>query len=151
MATNDLNFKINGRSVGATKYSGLARGFELVVDEPEALGGENSAPNPVEYILAGYAGCLNVVFHVVARELGITINKLAIDIDGDLNPARFMGLSKDERAGFKSLSVNIELETDSTPEQESLLINSAKDRCPVNDNLSNPTPVNYSINNIAYN
>ena len=61
MASKDLNFSVNGKRVGATKYQGFARGFELVVDEPEMLGGEDSAANPVEYLLAGYAGCLNVV------------------------------------------------------------------------------------------
>lgn len=146
MSANDLNFSINGKSVGHTKYSGVSRDFELIVDEPENLGGENSAANPVEYLLAGYAGCLNVVFNLVAKELNIKILKLNIAIDGNINPARFMGLSNDERAGFKSLNVNITLETDANAENEQLLIQKAKERCPVNDNLSNATPINYFFN-----
>lgn len=146
MSANDLNFSINGKSIGYTKYSGLSRGFELVVDEPEVLGGENSAANPVEYLLAGYAGCLNVVFNIVAKELNIKINKLDINIDGNINPAKFLGLSNEERAGFKSLNVNISLETDATNENEQLLIQKVKERCPINDNLTNVTPVNYHFN-----
>lgn len=146
MSAKDLNFKINGKSVGFTKYSGVSRNFELVVDEPEALGGEDSAPNPVEYLLAGYAGCLNVVLNVVAKELNIKIHKLEINIDGNLNPAKFMGISNEERAGFKSLNVHVSLETDANQEEEQFLIKSAKERCPVNDNLTNVTPVNYFFN-----
>jgi len=44
------------------EVSGHARSFELIVDEPEMLGSEDSATNLVEYLLAGYADCLNVVF-----------------------------------------------------------------------------------------
>jgi uncharacterized OsmC-like protein len=146
MSAKDLNFKVNGKSVGLTKYAGVARNFELVVDEPEALGGEDSAPNPVEYLLAGYAGCLNVVLNLVAKELGIEIKKLEINVSGDINPERFMGLSTEERAGFKSITVEAVLETSGDAATEQLLIQKAKERCPINDNLANPTPIHYLFN-----
>ena len=143
MASKDLNFSVNGKSIGHTKYQGFARNFELIVDEPPVLGGEDSAANPVEYLLAGYAGCLNVVFGIVSKELSIKIKSLHINIDGDINPEKFLGISDDERAGFKGLNVNISLSTDTTKDNEELLIQTVKSRCPINDNLSNPTPINY--------
>ncbi len=146
MASKDLNFSVNGKRVGATKYQGLARSFELVVDEPEMLGGEDSAANPVEYLLAGYAGCLNVVFGIVAKELKVEIKSLDINIDGDINPEKFLGISDNERTGFKSINVNIELRTNADKATEALLIEKVKSRCPVNDNLANPTPIQYTFN-----
>ena len=146
MASKDLNFSVNGKRVGATKYQGLARSFELIVDEPEMLGGEDSAANPVEYLLAGYAGCLNVVFGIVAKELKVEIKSLDINIDGDINPEKFLGISDNERTGFKSINVNIELRTNADKATEALLIEKVKSRCPVNDNLANPTPIQYSFN-----
>lgn len=146
MASKDLNFSVNGKRVGATKYQGLARSFELVVDEPEMLGGEDSAANPVEYLLAGYAGCLNVVFGIVAKELKVEIKSLDINIDGDINPEKFLGISDNERTGFKSINVNIELRTNADKATEALLIEKVKSRCPVNDNLTNPTPIQYTFN-----
>lgn len=146
MVSKDLNFSVNGKNIGLTKYQGYARNFELIVDEPEMLGGEDSAANPVEYLLAGYAGCLNVVFGIVAKELNIEIKNLQINIDGDINPNRFLGISNEERAGFKLLNVEIKLETNVNKELEALLIQSVKSRCPINDNLSNPTPINYKYN-----
>ncbi|MCW8939050.1 MAG: OsmC family protein, partial [Flavobacteriales bacterium] len=98
-----------------------------------------------EYILAGYAGCLNVVYNLIAKEIGIEIYELNISINGDINPEKFLGLSNKNRAGFQSLNVHIELETNGTHEQEQQLIAKAKDRCPVNDNLANPTPIKYLI------
>ena len=140
-----LNFSFKGTSISATKFEGKSRQFNLVIDEPEDLGGKDSAANPVEYLLAGYAGCLNVVYNLVAREIGIKINYLSISINGDINPEKFLGISEKERSGFQSLNVLIELDSNGTPEQEQELITKAKNRCPINDNLANPTPIQYLI------
>ncbi|NLO71313.1 MAG: OsmC family protein [Porphyromonadaceae bacterium] len=145
MSSNDIKYAINGKSVGYTKYHGVVRNFDLVVDQPEALGGEDSAPNPIEYLLAGYAGCLNVVINLVAKEMNILVNKLEINVSGDINPKRFLGVSSSERAGFKSINVDIQIETNTDSENEKRLIQEAKDRCPINDNLINPTPINYTL------
>lgn len=146
MSEKDLNFKVNGKSVGYTKYAGKARNFDLVIDEPQVLGGEDSAANPVEYLLAGYAGCLNVVFNLVAKELDIEIKNMEINVDGNINPEKFLGISANERAGFKNINVDVKLTTNANQEQEKELIRTVKERCPINDNLSNPTPINYSFN-----
>jgi len=140
-----LNFAVTGNSATQTKYEGNARHFKITVDEPHALGGNDDAPNPVEYILAGYAGCLNVVIHLVAKELEIKINSLKIEISGDIDPARLLGTSFNERAGFLSLQVNIDLDSDADEATQTLLFKHVKERCPVNDNLSNVTPIEYRI------
>jgi uncharacterized OsmC-like protein len=140
-----LNFAVTGNSTTQTKYEGNARHFKITVDEPQALGGNDEAPNPVEYILAGYAGCLNVVIHLVARELDIKINSLKIDISGEIDPARLFGTSFDNRAGFLSLQVEIDLDSDADEISQDMLFKQVKERCPVNDNLSNSTPIEYSI------
>ena len=62
-----LTFAINGENRNATRLDVDARQFRVVVDEPVQLGGSDAGPNPVEYILAGYAGCLTVVGHLVAK------------------------------------------------------------------------------------
>lgn len=140
-----LNFSFSGTGTSATKFEGKSRQFNLIIDEPEDLGGKDSAANPVEYLLAGYAGCLNVVYNLVAKEIGIKINYLSISINGDINPEKFLGISDKERSGFQSLNVLIELDTNGTPKQEQELITKAKNRCPINDNLANPTPIQYLI------
>lgn len=141
-----LTFSINGENKNVTRLDVNARQFKIIVDEPASLGGTDQGANPVEYILAGYAGCLNVVGHLVAKELGITINNLRVEISGDLNPARFMGLSFDERAGF--LGLHVKLQVDSNADEVTLekWLQQVENRCPVNDNLANPTPIRISLN-----
>ena len=141
----DLIFSISGRSVTPTRFEGKVRQFSIVVDEPENFGGKDSAPAPVEYILAGYAGCLNVVVNLIAKEMGITIKNLEINIIGDINPEKLLGVSDIERAGFKSLNIHLDIESGASKEVLQKLLNQVKERCPVNDNLKNTTPIIYSI------
>ena len=77
---SDLIFSVKGESASPAKFIANTRNFKLIIDEPEDLGGTDENANPVEYILAGLAGCLNVVGHLVAKELGFTINKLKVEV-----------------------------------------------------------------------
>jgi uncharacterized OsmC-like protein len=142
---SNITFSVQGKAYNATKTEVKARKFNIIVDEPQELGGEDDAPNPVEYILAGYAGCLNVVTHLVAKEKNIEIRDLRINIHGEINPQRLFGQSFDERAGFRSIHVEIEIQTNASQEENEALIREVKERCPVNDNIANVTPVSYLV------
>jgi uncharacterized OsmC-like protein len=142
---SDLKFSVEGESSSPTQFIGKTRQFTLVVDEPEALGGTDEDANPVEYILAGFAGCVNVIGHIVAKELGFTINNLKIEVSGDLNPQRFLGASFEERAGFKSISLNLVPDTDADIETLAKWLQIIEERCPVRDNLQNNTPIKIAV------
>src|SRR5574344_59107 len=112
----DLVFKVDAKSETPTRVSANARQFSIVVDEPPTLGGEDLGANPVEYLLASYAGCLNVMAHLVAREQGLKLNKLSIHVSGNLNPDKLFGKPSEDRAGFKHIEVQIVPETDAPEE-----------------------------------
>lgn len=137
----DIRFRIKAHSENATKTIVKARGFELVVDEPQDLGGNNEGANPVEFILAGYAGCLNVMAHVCAKELGIDLKGVKIDIVGNLNPARLFGQSFEERAGYKEIKATIKADCIADDAIMDKWLAAIVDRCPVGDNLKNATAV----------
>ena len=144
------NFSINGSSISTTVYQGRSRQFNFLVDEPHELGGQDLAANPVEYLLAGYAGCLNVVINLVAKELGVKIYDMKININGNIDAAKFLGYSEEARAGFQSLDVDINFVTNATQESIDFLLKNVKKRCPINDNLSNATPIHYRIHKSSY-
>lgn len=145
-----LNFGVEGENENPTKLVVKARNFKLVVDEPAGLGGTDHGPNPVEYLLAGYAGCLNVVAHLVAKEQGLDIKKLTIEVDGDINPARLFGQSNDDRAGFKIIRVKIAVDADADQPAIDTWLKEVENRCPINDNLTNPTPVEINVSTFEY-
>lgn len=142
---SDLIFKVSGESTSSAQFVAKARNFRLIVDEPENLGGTDEDANPVEYILAGLAGCLNVVGHLVAKELGFTIKKLKIEVSGSLNPNKLFGNSNAERSGFKEIKLNLIPDTDADINLLVKWLKIVEDRCPVNDNLTNKTPVKIGV------
>lgn len=144
--SQSLKFSVQSKSQSAARTEVSTRGFTLVVDEPEALGGTNLAPNPVEYVLAGYAGCVNVVAHIVANELQIKLPDLQVDIEGEINPSRLFRYSFTDRAGYKSLTVQLKTSEPLDEQLKIKLLKEIENRCPVNDNLSNPTPINFFLN-----
>ena len=109
---SDLTFRVKAHSENPTKTVVKARRFQLVIDEPEDLGGTNEGANPVEYILAALSGCLNVMCHLVAKEMNFTLRGVEITLSGNLNPAKLFGQETTERAGYKEIIVEINPDTD---------------------------------------
>lgn len=138
-------FAVAATSESETKTVVEAREFEFVVDEPPALDGTNDGPNPVEYLLGSWAGCLNVVAHTVAAERDIDIGGVTIDIDGDLDPRRFLGLVDDGRAGYQQIRVTLSIDADVDEETLHDLTAEIEERCPVGDNLQNQTPTEVTV------
>mgnify|MGYP006187738993 CR=1 FL=1 len=142
---SDLIFSVKGESNSPAQFIAKTRQFKLIIDEPEGLGGTDEGANPVEYILAGLAGCLNVVGHIVAKELGFTIDKLKIELVGNINPDRLFGGSDNERAGFKKIDLKLIPETDAPLEILVKWLKIVQKRCPIKDNLMNITPIGISL------
>lgn len=122
----------------------LSQKLETIVDEPPNLGGTDDGPNPVEYLLVALAGCLNVVGHLVAREMGFTINSLKIEISGTLDLAKFMGKGG-ERAGYKKVNVNLIVDAKVDEKTLKEWLKRVEERCPVSDTIANPTPVKIEV------
>ena len=62
-------------------------------------------------------------------------------MEGDLDPAKFTGKSMDGRAGYSEIRVTLKPDTDADKETLDKWIKAVESRCPVSDNISNPTPL----------
>jgi uncharacterized OsmC-like protein len=138
-------FAVSAESESETKTTVRARDFEFVVDEPPALGGTNDGPNPVEYLIGAWAGCLNVVVHTVAEERGIDVEGVEVEIEGDLDPRKFLGATDDVRAGYQGIDARIDVESDADRAALDALGEAVAERCPVGDNVANPTPTDVTV------
>lgn len=137
----DTKIKVTAKSENKTKTVVQAKAFTMMIDEPKSLGGTNDGANPLEYLLAALSGCLNVVSHMVAKEMGFELKGLEIELEGDLNPAKYMGMSDAERTGFKEVRVRIKPEADADAATLENWMKTVESRCPVDDNIANATPV----------
>lgn len=112
-----------------------AGSYEIVLDR---LGGE--APSPIEYLLASLAGCINIVGEIVAKEMNIKVGDIKVEITGTFNASKLM-TGVGERAGYKELNVKVHVESSANLEVLRDWLNRVKERCPIEDNLTTPTPV----------
>lgn len=138
-------FAIRAESETATHTVVNARDFEFSVDEPEELGGSDVAPNPVEYLLGALAGCINVVGHTVADEMDMAVSGIEVGIEGDLDPAKFLGADMDPRAGYQVVRVDVTVDTDADDSTVATWLESVRERCPVSDTIANTTPMDISV------
>lgn len=141
----NLKFGVTAKSQNPTKTEVTARGFKMTIDEPENLGGTDGGANPVEYLLAALSGCLNVVGHIVAGEMGFKLNNLEICLEGGLDPAKFSGKTTDGRAGFNAVRVTLKPDTDADRQTLDKWLKIIEARCPVSDNISNATPLSITL------
>ena len=94
---------------------------------------ELDGPSPFEYILAGFAGCINAVGQNVATELGINLKSLQVEITGTV--------SQEERVGFSKIEIVLKPTTDASLKLLQAWLKLVQQKSPVYDNLINPTPV----------
>lgn len=122
-----------------------AGSFTLIIDEPPLFGGENTAPSPVEFLLASLAGCINAIGQWTAREMGFTLRRLEVDVDGDCDGARFLQGDKTQRAGFTDIRAAVRVDADADAETLAEWARQVEDRCPVIDNLRGETTFRMAV------
>lgn len=95
----------------------VARPFDVTVDEPLELLGQNSAPNPQEMLMTALNACIMVGYVVGAAVNGITLEALSIETSGELDLRGFLGIDESVRPGYESIRYTVRIKGDGTPEQ----------------------------------
>jgi uncharacterized OsmC-like protein len=130
---------------GAFRSTAKVRGFtELPSDEPAALGGTDSAPNPVEQLLAALGHCLAVGYAANATGRGITITDLRVEVCGDLDLHSFLGL-RPGHAGFDGITATVHLVADAPVDQLAALHDAVVATSPVGHTLRAPIPTTITL------
>jgi uncharacterized OsmC-like protein len=106
-------------------------------DEPEVLGGTNTAANPVEQILGALGSCLAIGYAAGAAARGITIEDLRIDLSGNVDLPVFFGL-KAGHAGYERIDAKVYLKTDAPSEAVEALHDDVFRTSPVGNTLQRP-------------
>ncbi|MDR3212063.1 MAG: OsmC family protein [Planctomycetota bacterium] len=118
---------------------------EFYMDQTKEQGGSDLGPAPVQYFLAAIAGCLSLVGRLVAKEMGITLNSMEFTTAGDIDFDGFSGKNPEVKSGLKSISVNLKVDSDAESKVLQQWLAVARKRCPVLDNLDNPTALPISV------
>jgi uncharacterized OsmC-like protein len=116
--------------------------FMLAHDEPAALGGDDSNPNPVEHLLNALAGCVTTTIVAMAALSGIEIEELESSLEGDIDLNGFLGLNPDTPKGYQGIKMEIKVKT---AEENLDKLRAMVEFSPVYSTLTNGTPVDVKI------
>ncbi len=129
---------------GACKTHTRSKPYTFVKDEPQILLGNDNGANPVEYLLAGLAGCIttSLVAHAAAR--GVKIDSIESTLEGDIDLHGLLQLD-DTNPGYQGINISFKIKSDASDEILQELIELAKKVSPVANTVSRPTPVNVKL------
>jgi uncharacterized OsmC-like protein len=118
-----------------------------VIDEPPQLLGDDTAPNPSEAALAALGTCVSVGIHANAVNEGITINKLELELEADINITSVWGVgdTSEKPVGFTDVRIKANIDADVPRDKLEELLQYVLKWSPVTGTYRNPVPVSGSL------
>ncbi len=120
---------------------------EHVVDEPPALLGDDTAPNPSEAALAAIGSCISVGIHANAVHRGIALSRIELELEGDINITSVWGVGDlgEKPIGFTAVRIKAHVEGDADRRTLDELVAHAVRWSPVTGTFRNPVPVSVAL------
>ncbi len=118
---------------------------EIVVDEPESLGGANTGPNPVELILAALGSCQEITYRAYATALDIPLESVSVTLEGNIDLRGFFGVDDSVRPGYQGIKGTVRINSSADEATLQMLRTAVNAHCPVLDILAKPVPVELDL------
>ena len=131
------SYKIGGTDV--------KRRFKMTVDEPFELLGQNTAANPQEVLMAALNSCIMVGYVVGAAVNGITLERLEIKTEGELDLRGFLGIDEEVKPGYEAMQVKVTIKGNGTEAQFREIHRTVLKTSPNYFNVSRPIPVEATL------
>jgi uncharacterized OsmC-like protein len=127
--------QVDGFEIGGKQVS---RRFSIDVDEPSELGGSNKFANPQEYLLAALNACMIVGYAAQCSVRGISLEKLEIETDGEIDLRGFLGIDPAVAPGYEKLSYVVRIKGSGTKEEFAEIHKAVMATSPNFHNVSGP-------------
>ena len=101
-----------------------------VLDEPKEHGGSGKGPSPLHGLLGTLCGCESVTFHRAAKEMNFEYSSLNFTAEFTIDIRGRMGL-RSVVPHFKTVRLEVLVDTKETEAKLSEVVNETEARCPV--------------------
>jgi len=132
MQPSKMRFTVQSESSGGMLATHHTKAGAVVSDEPEGMGGSNRGPNPIEMLLASWAGCLVASARIVGQERGLELGRMRADAEAEIDPRSLQG---DRSATAGILSAKAHLRISGHVPNPDWLKQEIEARCPVGQTL----------------
>ena len=140
-----ITFEADTRILEGLRCEATIREFRINIDEPETLGGTDTAPNPVEMLLASLGACQEIVYTAYAAMMDIPIHSVEVKVKGKLDLRGLFGLDPAIHAGFPEIDFETTIVSPAPEAQIQQLREMVERHCPVMDTLMRPIPVRGNV------
>lgn len=123
----------------------IERPHTIIIDEPVELLGKNEAPNPQEVLMAAFNSCIMVGYTVGAAMKGITLEKLEIETDGELDLRGFLGLDAAVKPGYDTIHYKVRIKGNGTEKQFQEIHETVCATSPNRFNIAQPIKLNAKL------
>jgi putative redox protein len=121
------------RRDGYTHDVEIEGGHTLVIDEPEAAGGNDEGPTPTRAVAAALAACTAITCEMYAARKGWELGEVSVEVDATFG----------DNATLVECEVTLCVPEPLDPEQQRRLLVIAG-KCPVHKALAGATPIEIS-------
>jgi uncharacterized OsmC-like protein len=119
--------------------------FKVDAGEPQILLGEDTGPNPAEFLLHALASCLTTSLVYVAAARGVRLTEVSSTLEGNMDVRGALGLSDEVRNGFEDIRVSFRIKGDAPPEKLQEIAARAQARSAVYDMVTRGVPVTVEV------
>lgn len=115
---------------------------QMIHDFPSLLSGDDNGPTVCESCMASLGACITQTIVLHASAMGIQIDSISIDLEGDIDLRGFSGISDKVRPGAQQLRGNVSIRSrQATTDQIKQLYEIGKRLSPTVDTITNGTSI----------
>lgn len=115
--------------------------FEFTNAEPPVLLGHDESASALEFVLHALAGSITTAFVLRAAALGVTIDTLFTEVEGEIDVRAILAVDGFSDTTFSGIRVGIEVTADCSDATLDGIIEFARSHAPVCGALMRPVPV----------
>jgi uncharacterized OsmC-like protein len=123
----------------------IPRTFTIAADEPTELLGQNTAPNPQELLMSAFNACIMVGYVATAAVMGVPLESVEIETEGELNLRGFLGIDDTVKPGYDSIQYTVRIKGNGTPDQFQAIHENVLKTSPNYFNIARPITVNSKL------
>ncbi|HVT79865.1 MAG TPA: OsmC family protein, partial [Phycisphaerae bacterium] len=116
----------------------IKRNFRFRSDEPLELGGSNEYPNPQELLMGALNSCMAVGYVALASLMGITVDSVEIETEGDIDLRGFLEMEPGVKPGYDELRYTVRIKGSGTEAQFREIHEKVMRTSPNRFNIANP-------------
>lgn len=117
----------------------------MMIDEPPELGGQDTAPNPVELVLAALGTCQEIMYSAYASVMDIELESVNVSVKGYLDLHGLFGLKPDVPPGYQRITFETRIQSNAEEKDLQSLIQTVESHCPVLDILTSAQNVTGNV------